>query len=217
MKKINVAFLLLFFSVLATAQVITYDTIRVSPDDERNIHRNQYSNDRNPVNRSSESYRNVLGTGYDLDVKKLRYGLDFGLYFSKNYSSFSFGPQMGYMVNDQLLVGAGTKYYYYKTRVYQYEEEVVYKNNMLGINAFGYFYPSTYTAVFVQPEINHMWSYRKDEVSGDERRNSGFVPSFLVGGGLRFGLTHITLNYDLARHRNSPYSRGLFFRFSIFL
>lgn len=226
MKKINILLLLLLFSVFVSAQVITYDTIRVASDDERNIHRNanesttsirQSAQPQKVVNPPPTSYQNVLGTGYNIDVKNLRYGADFGLYFSKNYSSFNLGPQMGYLLSDQFMVGVGIKYNYFKTRGYLYNEEVVYKNNLLGGNVFGYYYPSRYIALFVQPEINHLWSYRKDEISGTEKRTSGFVPSFLVGGGLRLGMTHITLNYDLSRHRNSPYSKGLFLGFSFFL
>lgn len=227
MKKINILFCMFLFSFLLSAQVITYDTIRVSPDDERNIHRNSSKTNasvtsttqqsQKVVNPPPASYQNVLGTGYDIDVKKLRYGADFGLYFSKNYSSFNFGPQMGYLIDDQFMVGVGVKYNYFKTRGYLYNEEVVYKNNLLGGNVFGYYYPTSYLVVFVQPEINHLWSTRKDEVSGAVKKSSGFVPSFLLGGGVRLGMAHLTLNYDLARHRNSPYSRGVFMGFSFFL
>lgn len=223
MKKANILFVLLLFSVVSVAQGIRYDTIKVSPGDERNIHRGatlQTSKQTTIKTKSSNTkgyYDNVLGSGYSLDASKFRYGADIGLYFSRNYSSFNLGPQVGYLLSEHVMLGVGAKYYYLKTRGYSYQQETVYKNNLLGVNAFGYFYPTRYTVLFAQPEINHMWSLIRDEVTGESRRISGFVPAFLIGGGLRLGVTHVTLNYDLGRHRNSPYSRGLFLGFSIFL
>lgn len=210
--------LLVALSITASAQVITYDTIRVSTDDERNIYGTQR---RQPAAQSPINQRPVLldrepDPGFLFDKRKLRYGANIGLSFSRNYSAFNFGPQVGYQLSNRFMAGVGIKYYYNKVRAFQYNEEYLYKNNLLGANVFGYFYPARFIAVFAQPEINHLWANLTNEVTGEKTKNSGVVPSLLVGGGLRLGRSHITLNYDLVQHTNSPHPKGWFFGFSTF-
>ena len=157
MKKVS--FLLFFlFPLVATAQVIRYDTIRVSPDDERNIHRNKsiYSS-RQAVSSQKRGQAPVLlqrEATTSFDKNKLRIGANVGLSFSKDYSTVALGPQIGYQFSDYLMAGFGVKYYYTKTRGYTYEERYLYKNNLLGVNTFAYAYPARFIALFVQPEIN---------------------------------------------------------------
>ncbi|MPM38237.1 hypothetical protein SDC9_84866 [bioreactor metagenome] len=223
MKKI-LLLLLIAFPILASAQVITYDTIRVSPDDERNIYRAQRQQqttqtqqaDQNRITQRPILLEREPASGFVLDKSKLLYGVNIGLSFSRNYSSFNLGPQVGYQFSNRFMAGAGIKYYYNKVRAFQYNEEYLYKNNLLGANLFGYFYPMRFLTVFAQPEINHLWLSLTNEDTGEVTKSSGFVPSFLVGGGLRMGRSHITLNYDLAQHTNSPYPRGWFLGFSAF-
>ena len=210
--------LLVALSITASAQVITYDTIRVSTDDERNIYGTQR---RQPAAQSPINQRPVLldrepDPGFLFDKRKLRYGANIGLSFSRNYSAFNFGPQVGYQLSNRFMAGVGIKYYYNKVRAFQYNEAYLYKNNLLGANLFGYFYPARFLALFAQPEINRLWANLTDEETGEVTKSSGLVPSLLVGGGLRLGHSHITLNYDLAQHTNSPYPRGWFLGFSTF-
>ena len=216
--KIFFLLLLVALSITAPAQVITYDTIRVSTDDERNIYGTQR---RQPAAQSPINQRPVLldrepDPGFLFDKRKLRYGANIGLSFSRNYSAFNFGPQVGYQLSNRFMAGVGIKYYYNKVRAFQYNEAYLYKNNLLGANLFGYLYPMRFLTLFAQPEINHLWSNLTHEKTGEVTKSSGFVPSFLVGGGLRLGNSHITLNYDLAQHTNSPYPRGWFLGFSTF-
>lgn len=44
----------------------------------------------------------------------------------------------------------------------------------------------------------------------------GFAPSFVVGGGLKLGYTHLTINYDLVEHSNSPHPKGFYVGISAF-
>lgn len=217
MRKIYL-FLLIAFPLLASAQVITYDTIRVSPNDERNIYRTQRQQQTTQDRRGQQPVLldRKSTSGFMFDKSKLRYGANIGLSFSRNYSAFNFGPQVGYQFNNYFMAGVGVKYYYNKVRAFQYNEEYLYKNNLLGANVFGYFYPARFIAVFAQPEINHLWANLTNEVTGEKTKNSGVVPSLLVGGGLRLGRSHITLNYDLVQHTNSPHPKGWFFGFSTF-
>lgn len=221
MRKI-ILLLLIAFPILVSAQVITYDTIRVSPNDERNIYRTQRQQTTSSTQQNTQKRKPVYvkprGTGSvsGFDKSKLRYGANIGLSFSRNYSSFNFGPQVGYQLSDHFMTGVGVKYYYNKVRSYQYNESYLYKNHLLGANLFGYFYPVRFLTVFAQPEINQLWSNYTNEASGVTRSTSGLVPSLLVGAGLRAGRSHITLNYDLAQHTNSPYPGGFFLGISAF-
>ena len=220
MKKIYFL-LLIVLPFIVSAQDIKYDTIRVSPNDERNIHRTQSQQQTPKAERITRSNQPILldrraASDSFFDKRKLRYGANIGLSLSRYYSSFNFGPQVGYQLNNHLMLGAGVKYYYNKMRAYQYNQEYLYKNNLLGANLFGYVYPVQFLTIFAQPEINHLWSNYRNKVTGESTKSSGFVPSVVVGGGLRLGRSHVTINYDLVQHINSPHPRGWFLGVSAF-
>lgn len=207
MKKIFIT-LLAVLPWLVQAQEIKYDTIRVSPDDERNIYRSQQQTAPEPV--LLQQPRSAQG--FTFDKRKLRFGANLGLSLSRNYTVLGFGPQVGYQFSDYFMAGAGTKYYYTKVNTYDYRV----KNNLLGINVFGYAYPLRFIALFAQPEINYIWSNLENRNTGATDRESGFVPSLVLGGGLRLGRSHITLNYDVVGHARSPYPEGFYLGFSTF-
>ena len=135
-----------------------------------------------------------------------------GMSISRNYTRIGFGPQVGYQINPYLLAGVGVKYYYTKavTNTYQI------KNNLTGANVFGYVYPLRFIVFFAQPELNYIRSTLVDKTIGEERKSSGTVPSLVVGGGLRLGRSHITINYDLVQHKNSPHPSGYYLGVSAF-
>lgn len=209
--------LFLFFllsSLSAGAQTITYDTIRVSPNDERNIHRDRPVNVKpagKPLGRGNVSAGKQPAT---FDKSKLRFGADLGLSISNNYTNLGFGPQIGYQFNQYFMAGAGIRYYYNKSRTYDYEI----KSNLLGANLFGYAYPLSFIALFVQPEINYIWSNLKPRRDMDlnSYKDDGVVPSLVIGAGFRLGRSHITLNYDLVQDDKSPHPDGLYLGVSAF-
>ena len=211
--KRAVLFFFLFSALSAGAQTVTYDTIRVSPDDERNIHRNRPKDVAVP----SESLRKeniyvARKQPVTFDRSKLRFGADLGLSISRNYTNLGFGPQIGYQFNEHFMTGAGIKYYYTKARTNEYEI----KNNLLGTNLFGYFYPASFIALFAQPELNYIWSTLTGRTTGNKITDKGLVPSLVVGAGLRLGRSHITLNYDVVQHANSPHPEGFYLGVSAF-
>lgn len=205
-------FLFIFSFAAASAQEIRYDTVRVSPNDERNIYRAAQQQPETVTRQRAAEPIRVQPQGFVFDKSKLRIGANLGLSLSRNYTVFGLGPQVGYQFSDLFMAGAGIKYYYTKVRTYDYEI----KNNMLGTNLFGYFYPVRFLTVFVQPEINYIWSNLKNRTTSETDTEKGFVPSLVVGGGLRLGRSHITLNYDLAQNSRSPYPSGFFLGVSAF-
>ncbi len=200
------------FTLSAGAQTITYDTIRVSPDDERNIHLNRSGN----VRATDEPLRRervyTARQSAAFDKSKLRFGANLGLSISRDYTNLGFGPQIGYQFNRYFMAGAGIRYYYTKARTYEYEI----KNNLLGTNLFGYLYPVSFIALFAQPEINYIWSALTSRTTHEKITDRGLVPSLVVGGGFRLGRSHITLNYDLLQHTNSPHPDGFYLGVSAF-
>lgn len=207
--------LLMLFPLFATAQVITYDTIRVSPNDERNIYRRQQQSRRgervSDTPQNQKRYITDENTG-SFDKSKLRFGADLGLSLSRNYTRLGFGPQAGYQFNNYLMAGAGIKYYYTKAATTNY----VIRNNLLGANLFGYFYPTRFITAFAQPELNYIRSVLTEKTNDHEELSRGIVPSLVVGAGLRLGRSHITLNYDLVQHANSPHPGGFYLGISAF-
>ncbi len=214
MRSLYILFLWLF-PLFSGAQIISYDTIPVAPDDERNIYR------------SGEQPRSIAGKETSsgirrkeieksptssFDRSKLRLGADIGLSVSKNYTRIGIGPQAGYQFNRHIMAGAGIKYYYSKARTSEYTV----KDHLLGANLFGYFYPLPFVAVFVQPETNYIWSAITSESATETTSHSGLVPSLIVGAGLRLGRSHITLNYDLIQHADSPHPTGVYLGVSAF-
>lgn len=216
MRKLAFVITFLIIALSVTAQTITYDTIRVSPNDSRNINRNQQRSEK-PKQVSKTKKPISTNTQYQgLDRSKIRYGANLGLSLSRNYSSINIGPQVGYQVSEHFMLGLGVQYNYNKVRSYGYNSSSLYKNNLLGANAFGYFYPVRFITIFAQPEISYFWSNIRNDDTGHVSHSSGPVPSVLVGAGLRLSRSHITLNYDLVQHRNSPYSDTVFLGISVF-
>lgn len=214
MKRLLSLFFLLS-TLSAGAQTITYDTIRVSPNDERNIHRNNRSNANVKPTNGPLRRENVYAAGNQpatFDKSKLRFGANLGLSISSNYTNLGFGPQIGYQFNDYFMAGTGIKYYYTRARTYEYEI----RNNLLGINLFGYFYPVNFIALFAQPELNYIRSKLTSRTTEDSIIDRGIVPSLVVGAGFRLGRSHITLNYDLVQHSNSPHPEGFYLGVSAF-
>lgn len=213
MKKILYILLLALLPLLATAQEIRYDTIRVSPDDSRNIHRGEQQGitraqaERQPAQNAGKNTQNSA-----FDKSKLRFGANLGLSLSRNYTVLGLGPQVGYQFSDYFMAGAGAKYYYTKIRTTSYEI----KNNMLGANLFGYVYPVRFITVFAQPELNYIWSDLRYKSTGEHEKNNRLIPSVIVGAGFRMGRSHITMNYDLVQDVNSPYPEGFYLGFSTF-
>ena len=203
--------LLLLFPLWVEGQVLPQDTAIVlsseghnlQPDDPGRMALGTEDN-------FGKGNRAVQKSGYV--PRKLRLGTNLGLSLSKNYTYLSIGPQVGYQFNNYLMAGGGISYYHHKATMSNY----VSRGNILGTNLFGYVYPLRFFTIFLQPEINYIRSritYTSDEA---DEINRSTVPSLVVGGGIRIGRSHITLNYDLVQNENSPHEKGWYMGFSTF-
>ena len=198
-------FLLLFLPSVSFAQGFTLDTIRVASEDSRNIHRNTQ------LNQTELSLKKDNSSHFVLDRTKLRFGANMGLSLSKHYTYLGIGPQVGYQFNKYFMAGTGIKYYHLKRSLSDYER----KNNLLGFNLFGYVYPVRFITLFAQPELNYTWTAITYN-TGEKATNKGFTPSLVMGAGLKLGYTHVTINYDLVQHTNSPHPEGFYLSISAF-
>ena len=204
--------------VTLSQEPFSYDTIRVSKDDARNIHqlrnRERIAAQRQTHHARRQSQQPGVASGFD--ARKMRYGINFGLNFSNNYSLFRLAPQVGYQFNRYVMAGVGVSYYYSKNRIYQLDERMSYISNSLGANAFAYLYPASVLVLSAQPEANYIWSHYKGDRSGKLDNNEVLVPSFVVGAGLKLGPAHAMLYYDLVQDINSPYPSGIYYGVSVY-
>jgi hypothetical protein len=207
--------LLWIFPLLSVAQVITYDTLSVSTNDKRSIARYQtqrMAEKGTPLDDIRQSNGEREKPLLSFDKSKLRLGANLALSVSKNYTRLGLGPQAGYQFNRYFMAGVGIRYYYSKARTSEY----VAKDHLLGANLFGYFYPVSFLTIFMQPEINYIWSGLTRESGTETIYHSGLVPSLIAGAGFRIGRSHITLNYDLIQHADSPHPSGVYLGISAF-
>lgn len=217
MKKNLLGFFLLVSVFTFSQEPFSYDTIRVSEDDARNIHQlrnNQRVAAQNQARVGRPSSQTSIASSFD--VSKMRYGINFGLNLNNDYSLFRLAPQVGYQFNRYVMAGVGVSYYYAKNRIFHQEERMSYISNSLGANTFAYLYPASILVLFAQPEANYIWSSYKGDRSGKFDERNVLVPSVVVGVGLRLGPAHTMLYYDLLQDVNSPYSSEIFYGVSIF-
>lgn len=142
------------------------------------------------------------GSGFQFDKSKLSIGGNLGLQFG-DYTVVNVSPQVGYDFSKYLTAGAGFGYTYLKESHYNTK----WTNSYLSFNLFGRFYPIDFLVIGIQPEISRMWQTVK--VNGMGYSETKFVPSFLVGGGVRYGGVIAMIQYDVIQDDYSPYGDNL--------
>lgn len=142
------------------------------------------------------------------DRSKLEIGGGIGLQFG-DYTVINVSPQVGYRLSPYFTAGAGVAYTYYKNDISYDNKKYDYKASYFGMNVFGRFYPIQYVVLSVQPEASRMWK-SMDGPQGKVKKNE-FVPSVLLGGGVRLGPVTAMIQYDVIQDDNSPYSDKIFY------
>lgn len=147
-----------------------------------------------------------LSASAQYGLSRFTFGGGLGLQFG-NYTLINIAPQVGYNVNSYFNVGVGVTYTHFNQK---YDTER-HKQNYLGLNVYGRFYPTSFLVLMIQPEINRMWRTVENRRSGATYSDDKIVPVCLVGGGLRFGPVTAMLKYDIAQNSSSPYGTRLFY------
>ncbi len=141
---------------------------------------------------------------FGFDKRKLTFGGGLGMQFG-SYTLINIAPQVGYNFSDMFNAGAGISYTYYKDDFYVNGNKYNEKRHYAGFNLYARFYPIQYIVLMVQPEASRMW-----RSFGDFSENK-FVPSLIVGGGVRFGPMTAMIQYDVAQNDYSPYGNNIFY------
>ncbi len=151
----------------------------------------------------------VLGSyAQSFDRSKLEIGGGVGLQFG-DYTVVNVSPQVGYRLSPYLTAGAGVSYTYYKDDISIDHRKYDYHASYFGMNVFGRFYPMQYLVLSVQPEASRMW--RSQDSRNGKLKSNEFVPSVLLGGGVRLGPVIAMIQYDVIQDKNSPYSNNIFY------
>lgn len=195
MKRVLIFFLFLVgISISSTAQIYI--------DNQGNVY-----DQRKP--KEKQDIRNKIAepnTSW-FDKSNLEFGGNFGLQFG-NYTLINISPQVGYRFSKYFSAGAGIGYTYYKSDYGQYD----FKEHFASFNLYGNIYPMDFIIFSVKPEISHMWMTREStESKGDKISDNKFVPSLVLGGGVRLGGFTIQLKYDIAQNNYSPYGSKIFY------
>lgn len=147
----------------------------------------------------------ISGFSQKFDASRLSVGGNFSLQFG-DYTVVGVSPQVGYDFSKYFTAGAGFGYTYLKDKHYDYK----WSNSYLSFDVFGRIYPVEYLVIGIQPEISRMWQNIKYN-DGAKFSESKFVPSFLVGGGVRLGGMIAMIQYDVVQDKNSPYGDNIFY------
>lgn len=189
--------LLLLFCLYISIATISYAQIYV--DNQGNV----YDTRKKIVNKSPE--KKTYKKASPFDPSKLSFGGNFSLQFG-NYTVIGISPQVGYNFSKYFTAGAGFGYTYFKDKHYDYK----WNSSYLSFDIFGRFYPTDFLVMSIQPEISRMWQ-NVTYYDGEKVSENKFVPSLLIGGGVRFGGVMAMIQYDLVQDINSPYGTNLFY------
>ncbi len=141
-------------------------------------------------------------------LNRLTFGGGLGFQFG-DYTAVNFSPQVGYDFSKYINAGAGFSYAYYREK-YDHNRWK-YTNHYFGFNVYGRFYPIQYLVVMVQPEVNRMWRTNENLTTGEKFKKEKFVPTCLIGGGVRLGSMTAMIQYDVVRDSDSPYGNNIFY------
>lgn len=138
------------------------------------------------------------------DPSRLEFGGSLGLQFG-DYTTVNISPEIGYRFTNYLSAGIGIGYTYASEDRYNLEI----KEHYGSFNVYGTLYPTSFLIFSVRPEMSRVWQtvkYRDYSVS-----DSKFVPSVVVGGGVRLGPMVVQIKYDVVQDDYSPYGNRIFY------
>ena len=202
MKRILASALFMFlFTGFVSAQIYIYNSGKIT-DSTRTLKKDDKSYTVQKNNKLSSVKNNKF------DMSKLVFGGDLGFQFS-DYTAINISPQVGYAFSKYMTAGVGVGYSYFKDKyyegIYRYNE----KSSYASFNLYADFYPVKFIVLSAQPQISRMW-HSIDHPNG-KYKESDFIPSFLIGGGIHFNGANFRLMYDVVQNKNSPYGNSIFY------
>lgn len=143
-------------------------------------------------------------SAFSQSLDKLEFGGSLGMNFG-DYTSVTIAPMVGYRFHPMFSAGGGLGYSYYKYDKYN----VVDKEHTLSLNTYARFYPVQFIVLSLQPSIGRTWYTQ--ERNGQKFSDNKFVPTVVVGGGLRLGNMTAQIMYDVVQDKYSPYGNKIFY------
>lgn len=192
--------IILLFSLLAAISMVCFSQIYV--DNDGNVYDQRKTAATTRTATSNNVYKSQ-GSGFD--VSRLSFGGNLSLQLG-DYTVVGIAPQVGYDFSKYFTAGAGMGYTYLRDKHYDYK----WSNSYLSFDVFARIYPVEYIVLGIQPEISRMWQ-SITYYDGFKYSENKFVPSFLVGGGLRLGGMIAMIQYDVVQDKDSPYGNNLFY------
>lgn len=191
---------LILFSILSISGCFS----QIFVDNQGNVYDQRKGN--NVKSNDNTQYVNQTSKKSSFDASKLEFGGDLGLQFGR-YTFISVSPQVGYRFSNMFTAGAGIGYSYYSDDDYYYD----YTEHTVSMNLYANFYPVNFIILSVRPEVSRLWMNTEDKSSRGEYSDNKFVPSVVVGGGVRLGAATIQIKYDIVQDDYSPYGNNLFY------
>ncbi len=200
MKRISlISIFVLIFSVYSSAQIYV--------DNQGNV----YDQSKRTTQSTAPTTKQQVKSKSSFDARNLEFGGSLGMQFG-NYTSVSISPQVGYRFSKYLSAGAGLGYSYFKDDWRAYNAKYTAKQHFASFNLYGNIYPVSFIVLSVKPEISRMWQTVEQSTRGSGKETyTKFVPSVVIGGGLRFGPMTAQVKYDVVQDDYSPYGNSIFY------
>jgi hypothetical protein len=141
---------------------------------------------------------------------RVYFGGNFGLNFGTNFTVVELSPLMGYKLTEQLSVGLGGTYIYFKEKIPQYN--FTYETSIYGGNIFARYF--IFENVFLHAETGAL-NLDVPQPFYPYTLHREWVQTMPVGGGYRSMIGDnssfmIMILYDLIEDPNSPYQNPIF-------
>jgi hypothetical protein len=138
-----------------------------------------------------------------------------GLSLGYSYGEFlgAINPYFGYAPVEWFDAGVAVNFQYYSENEQATLGTGTYHNTMIGGGVFARAYPISFLFLQAQPEYNTIRETQSSYAGGDYSSSYG-VFSFLVGGGVKFGMPgsgsfgYVSVLFDVANNPLSPYNFG---------
>jgi len=187
-----------------------------------------YSSSGKPINEKRKYKADPEG----FDPSKIIWGGGIILSAGTGYANLGISPILGYRISDRLSAGIGAGFQYLKIKNYLSvgnsqggSQPYDLKTSIINTNLWARFVVWNNIFLQVQPEINNLDLLSEEIVYAypasykTVKKERTFVPSMMVGGGLRQPLSERVsfvgiILYDVLKDKHSPY-QGIDLRFGI--
>lgn len=195
----------LLLTVIFFVLLINSISAQIYVDNQGNVYDQRQTS---KTNKNTNQYTKVAKSSSKFDKRKLEFGGSLGLQFG-NYTLVNISPQVGYRFSNLLSAGVGIGYSYYSDSKDRYYDNYDYTEHFASFNLYANIYPVSFLVFSLKPEISRVWINQK--IGSEQFSDNKFVPSVVIGGGVRLGPMTAQILYDVVQDRYSPYGNKIFY------